>query len=54
MDQPTILVINPNTSQEMTEAIDRVAQATVGTRAKAVTLCSQQGPHTIEVTAHQG
>jgi len=48
MDQPTILVINPNTSREMTEAIDRVAQATVGTRAKAVTLCSQQGPHTIE------
>lgn len=48
MDQPTILVINPNTSQEMTAAIDRVAQATVGTQAKAVTLCSQQGPHTIE------
>ncbi|WP_089718157.1 aspartate/glutamate racemase family protein [Candidatus Entotheonella palauensis] len=48
MDQPTILVINPNTSQEMTAAIDRVAQATVGTQAQAVTLCSQQGPHTIE------
>ncbi len=47
MDQPTILVINPNTSQEMTEAIDRVAQTTVGIQAKAVTLCSQQGPHTI-------
>lgn len=48
MDQPTILVINPNTSQEMTAAIDRVAQATVGMQAKAVTVCSQQGPHTIE------
>ncbi len=48
MDQPTILVINPNTSQEMTEAIDRVAQATVGMQAKAVTVRSQQGPHTIE------
>ena len=48
MDQPTILVINPNTSQEMTAAIDRVAQAAVGTQAKAITLCSQQGPHTIE------
>ncbi len=48
MDQPTILVINPNTSQEMTAAIDRVAQATVGIQAKAVTLSSQQGPHTIE------
>ena len=48
MDRPTILVINPNTSQEMTAAIDRVAQATVGTQAKAITLRSQQGPHTIE------
>ncbi len=48
MDQPTILVINPNTSQEMTEAIDRVAQGTVGMQAKAVTVRSQQGPHTIE------
>lgn len=48
MEQPTILVVNPNTSQEMTTAIDRVAQATVGTQAKAVTLCSRQGPHTIE------
>ena len=49
MDEPTILVINPNTSQEMTAAIDRVAQATVaGTPAKALTLCSRQGPHTIE------
>lgn len=48
MNQPTILVINPNTSQEMTEAIDRVAQTAVGMQAKAVTLRSQQGPHTIE------
>lgn len=49
MDQPIILVINPNTSQEMTEAIDRVAQAAVaGTQVEAITLRSQQGPHTIE------
>jgi allantoin racemase len=48
MDNPTILVVNPNTSQEMTAAIDRVAQATAGTSATVVTLHSTQGPHTIE------
>jgi len=49
MYEPIILVINPNTSQDMTAAIDRVAQATVaGTPAKALTLYSRQGPHTIE------
>jgi allantoin racemase len=48
MDTPTILVVNPNTSQEMTAAIDRVAQAAVGTQAHVVTLHSMQGPHTIE------
>jgi allantoin racemase len=48
MDTPTILVINPNTSEEMTAAIDRVGQGAAGTSAKVVTLRSQQGPHTIE------
>ncbi len=48
MDTPTILVINPNTSQEMTAAIDRVAQATAPGQAQVVTRCSVQGPHTIE------
>jgi allantoin racemase len=48
MDNPTILVINPNTSPEMTAAIDRVAQAVAGNSAKVVTLRSQRGPHTIE------
>jgi allantoin racemase len=48
MDKPTILVVNPNTSQEMTAAIDRIAQETAGPHAWVVTLCSQYGPHTIE------
>jgi allantoin racemase len=48
MDKPTILVVNPNTSQEMTAAIDRVAQGTAGPHACVVTLRSQYGPHTIE------
>lgn len=48
MDTLTILVINPNTSDEMTTAIDRVGQAAAGSDARVVTLCSQQGPHTIE------
>lgn len=48
MDKPTILVVNPNTSEPMTAAIDRIAQATVNGAAMAVTLRSQQGPHTIE------
>jgi allantoin racemase len=48
MDNPTILVINPNTSKEMTAAIDRVAQAAAGPGVKVVTRRSEQGPHTIE------
>src|SRR5262245_44308159 len=48
MDTPTILVCNPNTSHEMTTAIDRIAQAAAGASARVVTLCSKQGPHTIE------
>ncbi len=48
MDTPTILVINPNTSEEMTAAIDRVGQAAAASHARVVTLCSRQGPHTIE------
>ena len=48
MDRPTILVVNPNTSEPMTAAIDRIAQTTVKGAAVAVTIRSQQGPHTIE------
>jgi allantoin racemase len=32
----------------MTAAIDRIAQAAAGTQARVITLCSKQGPHTIE------
>jgi allantoin racemase len=48
MDNPTILVVNPNTSEEMTAAIDRVARAAVGSRTHVVTIRSQRGPYTIE------
>jgi allantoin racemase len=48
MDNPTILVVNPNTSQAMTAAIDRVAQAAAGSIASVVTIRSHNGPHTIE------
>lgn len=48
MDHPSILVFNPNTSQEMTAAIDRIAQEAAGSQATVVTRCSASGPHTIE------
>jgi len=48
MDKPTILVVNPNTSEEMTAAIDRIAWEAAGTSANIVTRRSLQGPHTIE------
>jgi len=48
MDQPMILVVNPNTSQEMTAAIARVAQAAAGPQAHVVTIRSQRGPYAIE------
>ena len=48
MDTPTILVVNPNTSPQMTAAIDRVAREAAGARAQIVTLRSQHGPQTIE------
>jgi allantoin racemase len=48
MDKPTILVVNPNTSPEMTAAIDRVAQAAAGSLANVVTMRSSNGPYTIE------
>ena len=48
MDQPNILVVNPNTSLEMTAAIDQVAQATAGTAARVITCSSANGPQTIE------
>ena len=31
MDKPTILVVNPNTSEAMTMAIDRIAWEAAGT-----------------------
>lgn len=46
--KPTILVVNPNTSEEMTRAIDHLACATAGSQANIVTRRSLQGPHTIE------
>jgi allantoin racemase len=48
MDKPTILVVNPNTSREMTAAIDRVAQTAAGSSASVVTIRSHNGPYTIE------
>ena len=48
MDKPTILVVNPNTSQEMTAAIDRTAQAAAGSSASVVTIRSHNGPYTVE------
>lgn len=48
MDTPAILVVNPNTSTDMTRAIDRIAQAAAGSRARVTTRQSLQGPHTIE------
>src|SRR5918992_488875 len=48
MDQPTILVMNPNTSSEMTAAIDAVARDTAGTRARGSRRRSEHGPQTIE------
>lgn len=48
MQASIILVVNPNTSQDMTAAIDRVAQATVRAGTTAITLSSVNGPHTIE------
>ncbi|MGH8066145.1 MAG: aspartate/glutamate racemase family protein [Candidatus Entotheonellia bacterium] len=48
MEKPTILVVNPNTSQEMTAAIDRVARAAAASSASVVTICSHNGPYTVE------
>jgi allantoin racemase len=48
MDKPTILVVNPNTSEAMTVAIDHIAWEAAGTHANIVTRRSLQGPHTIE------
>jgi allantoin racemase len=48
MDKPIILVVNPNTSKEMTAAIDRMAQAAAGSSANVVTIRSHNGPYTIE------
>jgi allantoin racemase len=48
VDKPLILVINPNTSEDMTAAIDRVARAAAGSSAAVVTIRSHNGPYTIE------
>ncbi len=48
MDKPIILVVNPNTSEEMTAAIDRMAQAAAVPCARVVTTRSHNGPYTIE------
>lgn len=48
MYKPTILVVNPNTSEEMTRSIDHIACAAAGSQANIVTRRSLQGPHTIE------
>jgi allantoin racemase len=48
MHTPTVLVVNPNTSPAMTQAIDRLARAAAGGRAAVVTIRSQRGPSTIE------
>jgi len=48
MDKSTILVVNPNTSEEMTAAIDRIAWEAAGASANVVTRRSLHGPHTIE------
>lgn len=48
MDKPTILVVNPNTSEAMTAAIDRIAHEAAGSSANVVTRCSEHGAHTIE------
>lgn len=48
MSIPTVLVVNPNSSQEMTEAIDRIGRAAAGSRAHVVTIRSQRGPYTVE------
>ncbi len=48
MERPTILVVNPNTSEEMTAAIARIARATARQQAHTITVRSQRGPHTIE------
>src|SRR4029450_8840530 len=48
MDKPTVLIVNPNTSEAMTVAIDRIAWEAAGTSANIVTRHSLQGPHTIE------
>jgi Asp/Glu/hydantoin racemase len=48
VDKPTILVVNPNTSEKMTAAIDRAAQAAAGSHASVATIRNRNGPHTIE------
>ena len=48
MDKPTILVVNPNTSEAMTIAINHIAWEAAGSSANIVTRRSLQGPHTIE------
>ena len=49
MDKPTILVVNPNTSDRDDQwPLTVWRRAAAGTSANVVTRCSLQGPHTIE------
>ncbi len=43
-----ILVINPNTSREMTLGIDKMAKKYAHSDTEVVTVCSKKGPRTIE------
>jgi allantoin racemase len=43
-----ILVVNPNTSVEMTASIDMVAQKHAGPGVEVVTICPRYGPRSIE------
>jgi allantoin racemase len=45
---PSILVVNPNTSSEMTAAIDRAARAAAGPATRIATVCATAGPRSIE------
>lgn len=43
-----LLVVNPNTSREMTDAIHRAAEAAVGPGVSVETVCATSGPRSIE------
>ncbi|MSP68404.1 MAG: hypothetical protein EXQ96_10030 [Alphaproteobacteria bacterium] len=51
MTFPTLLVLNPNASADMTAAIDRIARQAAGERASIETRYNPAGPHVIETPA---